>query len=175
MLKAVLLVSVVLFVFSLRIDADASRSPETSSATFLKPKANVMRRLNPLKLLFSVVHTPNRTPPYAVEWNFSFLKTMLTESSDVSEEDKQYFLENFGRAESEYARWTAEEHEALERFTEKYFNLYQSPDAFLPFRDCAALTYAITDEMLHDLQPNIPSHKRGQIRSRATQRLCDAD
>ena len=147
---------------------------ETSSpsAIFLKPKANIMRRLNPLKLLFNVAYVPERSPQYSVEWNLPLLKTMLLESSYVSDEDKAFFIMEFSNL-NDYADWSEDKHKDLERFTEKYFNIYKSPDTFLPFMDCPALTYALTDEMINDLQPKIPDQKRAEIRAKAAGRLCD--
>lgn len=150
-------------------------SQSSSSVTFIKPKANVMRRLNPLKLLFTVVHTPDQEPHYSVEWNLSLLKTMLLESPHVSNDDKQLFIMKFSNADNDYANWSAEQHDQLERFTENYFNIYKSPESFLPFIDCQALTYAITDEMLNDLQPAINDEKRSKVRAKAVERLCDSE
>lgn len=150
---------------------------QSSSPTveFLKPKANIMRRLNPLKLLFTVAYVPQQNPPYSIEWNLPLLKTMLLESSYVSDEDKALFIMEFSNQLNDYADWSEEKHNQLERFTEKYFNLYKSPDTFLPFIDCSALTYALTDEMINDLQPNIDERKRAEIRAKAVGRLCDSD
>jgi hypothetical protein len=147
---------------------------QTSSptATFIKPKASIMRRLNPLKLLFSVAHVPHQSPEYSVEWNLSLIKTMLLESSYVTDEDKALFITEFSNL-NDYADWPAEKHYELERFTEKYFNIYKSPNTFLPFIDCPALTYALTDEMINDLHPKIDERKRAEIRAKAVDRLCD--
>jgi hypothetical protein len=143
------------------------------TATFLKPKANIMRRLNPLKLLFTVAYVPEQNPQYSVEWNLPLLETMLLESSHVSDEDKALFMMEFSNHKNDYADWSAEKHNELERFTEKYLNVYKSPDTFLPFADCPALTYALTDEMINDLQPTIDDRKRAEIRAKAVGRLCD--
>jgi hypothetical protein len=151
---------------------EQSSSP---TAIFFKPKANIMRRLNPLKLLFTVAYVPQQSPHYSVEWNFPLLKTMLLESSHVSDEDKALFITQFINQLNDYADWSEEKHNQLERFTEKYFDVYKSADAFLPFVDCSALTYALTDEMINDLQPNADEHKRAQIRTKAVERLCDSD
>ncbi|UJR37252.1 hypothetical protein I4U23_029961 [Adineta vaga] len=146
----------------------------SSNAIFLKPKANIMRRLNPLKLFFTVAYVPERNPQYSVEWNFPLLQTMLLESSFVTDEDKASFLTEFSEQLSDYANWSDEKHNQLERFTEKYFNLYKTPDTFLPFVDCTALTYALTDEMINDIHPTIDQQKRAEVRNRAVARLCDA-
>lgn len=147
----------------------------TSTVTFLKPKVNAMRRLNPLKVLFTVAHVPNRQPEYSVEWNLDVLKTMLLESNFVSDEDKALFIRKFSNHLNDYADWSAEKHYELERFTEKYFNLYKSPDKFLPFLDCRALSYALMDEMINDAQPNIDEKLRAGIRASAAERLCDVE
>jgi hypothetical protein len=157
-----------------KIDEQSS-SPHSPTAVFLKPKANIMRRLNPLKILFTVAYVPEKSPKYSVEWNLPLLKTMLLESSYVSDEDKAIFITEFIDQIDDYANWSEEKHNQLERFTEKYFNVYKSPDTFLPFIDCSALTYALTDEMINDLQPNVDERKRAEIRARAVGRLCDSD
>ncbi|CAF3178536.1 unnamed protein product [Rotaria socialis] len=149
---------------------DASSSP---TAVFIKPKANIMRRLNPLKLLFNVAHILE-TSTYSVEWNFPLLKTMLLESSYVSDEDKALFIKEFVNQVNDYANWSNEKRYELERFTEKYFNIYKSSDEFLPFNDCSALTHGLMDEMINDLQPNISERKRTEIRERAAERLCNS-
>jgi hypothetical protein len=147
----------------------------STTVSFLKPKANIMRRVNPLKLLFTVVHTPQGTPQYAVEWNLDVLKTILLESSHVTDEDKALFIMEFSNHEQDYAHWSEEKHDQLERLTEKYFNLYKSPETFLPFNDCPVLTYALMDEMINDLQPTADERKRTEIRARAATRLCNAE
>jgi len=147
----------------------------TRTVTFIKPKANIMRRLNPLKLLFTVAHVPHSDQPYSVEWNFPLLQTMLLESSYVSDEDKITFVSEFVNQLNKYAEWSDEKRNELERFTENYFNLYKSPDTFLPFIDCSALTYALTDEMINDLQPHASEQKRAEIRAKAVSRLCDSN
>ena len=134
-----------------------------------------MRRLNPLKLLFTVAYVPESNPQYSVEWNLAVLKTMFMESSHVSDEDKALFMMEFANTENDYADWSAEKRERLERLTEKYLNLYKSPDTFLPFVDCSALTYALTDEMINDIQPNIDERKRAEVRAKAVGRLCDME
>ncbi|CAF0994275.1 unnamed protein product [Adineta ricciae] len=146
----------------------------SSNAMFLKPKASIMRHLNPLKLLFTVAYVPDRNPQYSIEWNLPLLKTMLLESSFVTDEDKALFINDFSEQLSDYANWSDEKHYDLERFTEKYFNIYKSPDTFLPLVDCPALTHALTDAMIDDLQPNIEQSKRAAIRARAVERLCNA-
>jgi hypothetical protein len=155
--------------------ASASQTTVSSLATFIKPNANIMRRLNPLKLLFNVVYQPAQTPSYSVEWNFSFLKTILLESTHVTDEDKQYFVETVADIEHNYGRWSVEQHEKFERFTEKYFNLYKSPASFLPMQDCSSFTFAVMDEILNDLQPNINQDKRSQVRAKAVERLCNVE
>ena len=134
-----------------------------------------MRRLNPLKLLFTVAHVPGRDPAYSVEWNLAVLKTMLLESSHVTDEDKALFMLEFGQHVNDYADWSADKHDQLERFTEKYFSLYKSPDTFLPFVDCAALTYALTDEVINDLYPHADEGKRNEARERSASHLCGAE
>lgn len=157
---------------SLNSDEHSVSSP---TAVFLKPKATIMRRLNPLKLLFTVAHIPGKSSSYSIEWNIPLLKTMLLESSYVTDEDKALFLMEFNDQLDDYADWSTEKHEQLERFTEKYFNIFKSPETFLPFLDCSALTYALTDEMINDLQPNITERKRAEIRSKAVDRLCQSN
>lgn len=147
----------------------------TPAVQFLKPNASKMRRINPLKLFFTVVYKPNQNPHYSIDWNLPFLKTMLLESTHVSDDDKTLFLMKFSNIENDYANWSEEQQDQLERFTEKYFNLYESPNSFLPFLDCPALTYAITDEMLNDLHPKIDERKRAKVRAKAVERLCDSD
>lgn len=172
-------VIILLFVFVFSnsyVQAKPFRRHETvtpSFATFLKPKASIIRRINPLKLFFTVVHTPNEEPAYKIEWNLPFLKTMFLESKHVTDVDKRLFLEKFMNKEKDYSQWTQEEHDELERFTEKYLNLYESADSFLPFLDCAALTYAITDELLNDLQPHVNEDKRAKVRAKSVERLCN--
>lgn len=146
-----------------------------SDVTFIKPNISTMRRLNPLKLFFTVVYNPNKTPQYSIEWNLSFLKTMILESTFVNDDDKTLFLMKFSNIENDYPRWSQEHHDQLERFTEKYFNVYQSPDTFLPFLDCPALTYAVTDEMLNDLNQKIDEEKRSKVRAKAVEHLCDIE
>jgi hypothetical protein len=150
-------------------------NPTIPTVTFIKPNANTMRRLNPLKLFFTVVHKPAQQPDYSIEWNLSFLRTMLLESTHVSDDDKTLFLMKFSNIENDYPEWTQEQHDQLERFTEKYFNLFKSPDLFLPFIDCPALTYAITDEWLNDLHPKIDEEKRSLVRAKAVQHLCESE
>ena len=152
-----------------------SSSSSAAATLFLKPKANIMRRLNPLKLLFTVAYVPDRDPQYSVEWNLALLKTMFMESAHVTDEDKALFMMEFSNPENDYADWSAEKHDQLERLTERYFNLYKSPETFLPFIDCSALTYALTDEMINDLQPNVDDRKRAEIRAKAVGRLCDME
>lgn len=182
MLKSVLLTSSLFFVLLAFVQAQPLEQDEQDEpvpapappppATFLKPTASVMRRLNPLKLLFVVAHTPGQSPAYSVEWNLSLLRTMLLESSHVSNDDKRLFLLKFSNTENDYAQWTPEQRDQLERFTEKYFNPYESAGSFLPLLDCPALTYAITDELLKDLQPHISEDKRWKIRALSVERLC---
>jgi hypothetical protein len=100
---------------------------------------------------------------------------MLLESTKVSDDDKTLFLMKFSNIENDYPQWTQEQHDQLERFTEKYFNLFKSPESFLPFIDCPALTYAITDEMLSDLHVKIDEEKRSKVRAKAVERLCDSE
>jgi hypothetical protein len=147
----------------------------TPLVTFIKPNGSTMRRLNPLKLFFTVAHRPAQSPHYSIEWNLSFLRTMLLESTKVSDDDKTLFLMKFSNIENDYPQWTQEQHDQLERFTEKYFNLFKSPESFLPFIDCPALTYAITDEMLSDLHVKIDEEKRSKVRAKAVERLCDSE
>ncbi|CAF0888388.1 unnamed protein product [Adineta steineri] len=151
---------------------EQSTSPK---ANFYKPQPNVMRRLNPLKLLFTVVHVPQQTPPYKLEWNVPLLKTMLLESSYVSDEDKELFVTDFSKQLHDYADWSDEKHYELERFTEKYFNIYKAPNKFLPFIDCPALTHALTDEMIGDRQPPMDPHRRADLRAKAVRVLCDSE
>ena len=162
MVKPIILISSILFFLITLIHGNPHQFHEqlpSPPATFIKPKASMIRRLNPLKLLFTVAHTPEQNPHYSVEWNLPFLKTMLLESTHVSDDDKTLFLIKFSNVKNDYAKWSEEQHDELERFTEKYFNVYQSPESFLPFLDCPALTYAITDEMLNNLQPKIDEEK----------------
>jgi hypothetical protein len=176
MLKSIIIIEFLFFFFvTLNNGKPHALDEQSSSSTaeFLKPKANIMRRLNPLKLLFTVAYIPDKDPQYSVEWNFPLLKTMLLESSYVTDEDKALFIMEFSNQLKDYAHWSEEKHNQLERFTEKYFNVYKSPDTFLPFIDCSALTYALTDEMINDLQPNIDERKRADIRAKAVDRLCD--
>ncbi|CAF1326730.1 unnamed protein product [Adineta steineri] len=176
MLKSIIFILSILSFLILFIQANPHNLHEQlspSTAVFIKPKANILRRLNPLKLLFTVAYTPTQIPHYKIEWNLPFLKTMLLESTHVTNDDKDLFSEKFINTENDYANWTPEQHNELERFTEKYFNMYQSPDLFLPFIDCPALTYAITDEMLNDVHPNINEEKRTKVRKQAVERLCD--
>ena len=178
MLKSVLsILSILIFLVILIHGNPHHIHGQTSSSmvTFLKPKASQMRRVNPLKLFFTVVHTPEKSPHYSIEWNLPFLKTMLLESTHVSDDDKTLFLITFSNIENDYAQWPPERHDQLERFTEKYFNLYTSPESFLPFLDCTALTYAITDEILNDLQPNIDEQKRAKVRAKSVDQLCDTE
>ncbi len=177
-LKSVILFPSILFFLMTLIHGNPHQLHEESSsptAKFIKPKADQMRRLNPLKLFFTVVHTSEKNPHYSVEWNLPFLKTMLLESTHVSDDDKKLFLEKFSNTENDYATWTPEQHDQLERFTEKYFNVYQSPESFLPFVDCPALTYAIADEMLDNVHPNISQEKRSKYRAKAVERLCESE
>jgi len=178
MLKSVIIIPSLLFFLVVSIHGNPLNLDEQSSSskvTFIKPNASIMRRLNPLKLFFTVVYKPAQSPHYSIEWNLPFLKTMLLESTQVSDDDKALFLMKFSNTENDYAEWSEEQHDQLERFTEKYFNLFKSPNTFLPFIDCPALTYAITDEMLNDFQPNIDEQKRSKIRAKAVERLCDSE
>ena len=178
MLKPTLIIQLLLISFvtlNMGKSLNSDEQSTSSTAMFLKPKANIMRRLNPLKLLFTVAYIPEKSPSYSIEWNIPLLKTMFLESSYVSDEDKTLFLLEFNDQLDDYADWSAEKHDQLERFTEKYFNIYKSPDNFLPFVDCSALTYALTDEMINDLQPNIAERKRAEIRSKAIDRLCQSN
>jgi hypothetical protein len=177
MLKSIIIQCILIFsiTFSNGKPHDLNEQSSSPTAVFIKPKANIMRRLNPLKLLFTVAYVPQRSPHYSVEWNLPLLKTMLLESSYVSDEDKALFITEFSNQLNDYADWPEEKHNQLERFTETYFNVYKSPDTFLPFIDCPALTYALTDEMINDLQPNIDERKRAEIRAKAVGRLCDSD
>jgi hypothetical protein len=154
---------------------ELSSSSSSSMTTFLKPKANIMRRLNPLKLLFTVAHSPRNDIPYSVEWNLSALKTMFLESTHVPDEDKALFIAEFSNFDNDYDEWSPEKHDQLERFTEKYLNPYRSVESFLPLADCQAFTYALTDEMLNDLQPGVPERKRAEIRAKTVKRLCDEE
>lgn len=165
-----------MLIFLVTLNVGTSQHIEEVSSTtavFIKPKANVMRRLNPLKLLFSVAYIP-KTSSYSVEWNFPLLKTMLLESSYVTDEDKADFITEFSSHLDEYADWSEEKRTQLERFTEKYFNIYKSPDMFLPFLDCPVLSYALMDEMINDLRPNLDERKRAEIREKAASRLCNS-
>jgi len=179
MLKSALIISLLLLslvILSIHGNPIQLHDQTSSSAvTFLKSDPSTIRRINPLKLFFTVVHNPTRTPNYSIEWNLPFLRTMILESTQVSDDDKTLFLLKFNNAENDYADWSQEEHDQLERFTEKYFNLFKSPDSFLPFLDCRALTYAITDEMINDLHPHIDEQKRSKIRAKAVERLCDTE
>jgi hypothetical protein len=178
MLKSVIIVPSLLFFLVTSIYGNPfhpHEQPSSPPVTFIKPSASTMRRINPLKLFFTVVHRPTQNPHYSIEWNLPFLRTMLLESTQVSDDDKTLFLLKFNNAENDYADWSQEEHDQLERFTEKYFNLFKSPDSFLPFLDCRALTYAITDEMINDLHPHIDEQKRSKIRAKAVERLCDTE
>jgi hypothetical protein len=122
-----------------------------------------------------VVYVPKREQPYSIEWNLPLLKTMLLESSYVTDEDKALFVTEFSNHLTDYADWSTEKQYQLERFTEKYFNIYKAPNTFLPFMDCPALTYALTDEMINDLQPNIDQRRRAEIRAKAVRRLCESE
>jgi hypothetical protein len=176
MLKSVIIIPSLLFFLVILIHGNPHYNNEQSSSpmvTFIKPNTNKMRRINPLKLFFTVVHKPTQSPHYSIEWNLPFLKTMLLESTHVNDDDKTLFLMKFSNIEGDYPEWSEEQHDQLERFTEKFFNLYQSPDSFLPFIDCPALTYAITDEMLNGLHPLIDEEKRSKVRAKAVERLCD--
>jgi hypothetical protein len=176
MLKSIIIIEFLLFFFVTLNNGKPHQHEDESSSSkvvFIKPKANIMRRLNPLKLLFNVAYVPEKYPQYSVEWNFPLLKNMLLESSYVTDEDKELFMSEFSNQLNDYAHWSDEKHNQLERFTEKYFNVYKSPDTFLPFTDCSALTYALTDEMINDLQPNMDERKRAEIRAKAVGRLCD--
>jgi hypothetical protein len=178
MLKSAIIISSILFFLATLIDGNSHYRQEqlsSSAVTFIKPKASLMRRLNPLKLFFTVAHTPGQNPHYSIEWNLPFLKTMLLESTHVNDDDKALFLMKFSNTENDYEQWSPEQHDQLERFTEKYLNIYQPAESFLPFLDCPAVTYAITDEMLNDLQSNISDHKRSQIRAKAVERLCESE
>ncbi|CAF3141376.1 unnamed protein product [Rotaria socialis] len=178
MLKPTIIISSIILMLATYIHGNPRNLPEnslSSMVTFIKPAASAMRRLNPLKLFFTVAHTPTQSPHYSVEWNFPLLKTMFLESKHVSNDDKELFRMKFGNADSDYVNWSPEKHDELERFTEKYLNVYKSPDSFLPFLDCQALTYAMTDEMLHDLQPIMSDEKRSKVRAKAVERLCDSE
>jgi len=178
MLKSVIIIPSILFVLVMLIHGNSLHSHgqlPSPAVTFIKPNASLLRRVNPLKLFFTVVHTPEQTPHYSIEWNLPFLKNILLESTHVSDDDKTLFLMKFSNIENDYAEWTPERHDELERFTEKYLNLYKSSDSFLPFIDCPALTYAIMDEILDGLQPNIDEEKRSKIRAKAVERLCDSE
>jgi len=180
MVKSTTIIQFILIVFVTLNDGKPHQLDEQSSSTpitavFIKPKATIMRRLNPLKLLFTVVYVPEQSPHYSVEWNLPLLKTMLLESPYVTDEDKAIFIMEFMDQIEDYANWSEEKRNQLERFTEKYFNVYKSPDTFLPFIDCSALTYALTDEMINDIHPNIDERKRAEIRAKAVGRLCDSD
>ncbi|CAF2460374.1 unnamed protein product [Rotaria sp. Silwood2] len=176
MFKTIIIIQYML-IFLVKLNHGKSHQIEESSssptAIFIKPKANVMRHLNPLKLLFAVAHIP-QSSSYSIEWNLPLLKTMLLESSYVTDEDKVYFITEFINHADDYANWSDEKRYELERFTEKYFNIYKSPDMFLPFVDCPALTYGLMDEMINDLQPNLDDHKRAGIRAKAVGRLCES-
>lgn len=177
MLKSALLIelSLIMLIAVAHGKPRAPDAPSTSAnAIFLASKANTMRHLNPLKLLFTVAYVPDRNPQYSVEWNLPLLKTMLLESAFVADDDKVKFISEFSEQLGDYANWSDEKRYQLERFTEKYFNIYKAPDTFLPFADCTALTYALSDEMINDLQPNIEPRKRAEIRARAVARLCES-
>ncbi|CAF4510474.1 unnamed protein product [Rotaria sp. Silwood2] len=178
MLKSTIIISFILFIFFSYIDGNPHNIHENSPSSttiFIKPKRNIMRHLNPLKLFFTVAYTPTQDPHYSIEWNLSLLKTMLLESKHVSNDDKALFLTKFSNIDNDYANWSLEKHNELERFTEKYFNIYNSPNSFLPFIDCHALTYAITDEMLNDLPLSITDEKRSKIRAKAGVGSCDPE
>lgn len=150
---------------------DSSSSP---TAVFIKPSASVMRRLNPLKLLFTVAYVPQNSS-YSIEWNFPLLESMLIQSAFVPEEDTTFFIKEFSSRVDDYANWSEDKHHQLERFTEKYFSIYKSPKEFLPLRDCPSLTHSLMDEMINDLQPNLDERKRNEIRSKAAKRLCNSN
>src|SRR5271163_3455196 len=140
MLKSILIISLLLLsLVILSIHGNPIHHHDhissSSSVTFLKSDPSKIRRINPLKLFFTVVHNPTQTPSYSIEWNLPFLKTMLLESTQVSDDDKTLFLMKFSNIENDYAEWSEEQRNQLERFTEKYFNLYTSPDSYLPFLD----------------------------------------
>ena len=178
MIKSVIIIPSLLFFFVVSIYGNPTNPNEQSSSPkvkFIKTNPTTMRRINPLKLFFSVVYKPTQTPNYSVEWNLPFLRTMLLESTHVSDDDKTLFLMKFSNIENDYPEWSEEHHDQLERFTEKYFNLFKSPDSFLPFIDCPALTYAITDEMLNAVHANINEEKRSKVRAKAVERLCDSE
>lgn len=177
MFKPTILISSLLLIFVTYANGNPHTLTDDSSAqtvTFIKPKASVMRRLNPLKIFFTVAHTPSKTPHYSVEWNFRLLKTMFLESKNVSDVDKMLYVMKFGNAENDFANWSPEEQGEFERFTEKYLNIYKPSESFLPFVDCHAVTYALTDEMIYDLQPNISDEKRSILRGKAVERLCES-
>lgn len=155
--------------------ATSMENLDQPSVTYFKPKANVMRRLNALKLLFTVACVRDHQPYCSVEWNLPVLEKIIEKSSIVNDEDKSYFEKEFADYELDYPMWSQEKHDKLERFTEKYFNLYQSVDSFLPFLDCKALTYALTDEMINDMHQTLGAAKREEIRARAAKRLCDQE
>ena len=174
MLKPIRFISVLLLSLVITFIHGNSLYPP-SSATILQPTPQQIRRMNPMKFFFTVIHNPSQTPAYSLEWNLPFLKTFLLESAYVSNEDKILFLTQFAHRANDYSDWSDEERYQLERLTERYFNLYTSPDSFLPFLDCQALTYAITDEMLSVLQPNTNNEKRLRARTKAVQRLCNSE
>ncbi|CAF0905270.1 unnamed protein product [Didymodactylos carnosus] len=148
-------------------------SPTSSSDIFIKPKPQLMRRLNPLKLMFVVAYS-KLNKQYEVEWNLDVLKTIISESEQVTEDDKKYFMDNFSTANTDYQEWSSDKHDQLERFTEKYFNPYKSADFFLPFQDCKTFTYALTDEMLTEFG-QMDEIKRSRVRQKAAKTLCDLD
>ncbi|CAF4932217.1 unnamed protein product, partial [Rotaria sp. Silwood1] len=82
MLKITIIISFILFIFITYIYGNPHNMNEnlsTLKTTFIKPKTNILRRLNPLKLFFTVAYIPTQYPHYTIEWNLPFLKTMLLE------------------------------------------------------------------------------------------------
>lgn len=174
MLKSIRFISVLLLSLVISFIHGNTFQPR-SSASIVQTTPQQVRRINPMKFFFTIVHNPDQTPAYSLEWNLSFLKTFLLESTFVNNEDKILFLTQFSHRANDYSDWSDDERYQLERLTEKYFNLYASPDSFLPFLDCQALTYAITDETLKVLQPNTNDEKRFRARMKAVQRLCNSE
>ena len=72
MFKSMIIIQTILILLLL-ITHGYSNEPHKSvsyqAATFIKPRANIMRRLNPLKLLFTVAHVPQEFH-YSIEWNW---------------------------------------------------------------------------------------------------------
>lgn len=145
---------------------------QSTSVEFLQSKTSEMRRVNPLKLFFTVVFDPKASPSYKVEWNFPLIKTILIKSQFVSDQDKIDFLVNFDDALTNYGNWTDEKHLQFERFTEKFFNLYKPMENFLPVRDCPSLTFGIMNQILSDLKDNVRQHYRAMAIEKAIESLC---